>query len=185
LLKRVLHRWFRCFQHWGYIGDNCHTGKTTELINEKYIFLESNARIGGKSFICCYDQYEGKALTPHLEIGENFFARDSLVILCAGLIKIGNNVSMGGSCFITNESHGTNPLSENYRFNELEISDVIIEDGVWIGEKTIILPGVKIGAKSIIGAGSVVTKDIPPYCIAVGNPCNVIKRWNGIWEKAY
>jgi acetyltransferase-like isoleucine patch superfamily enzyme len=55
---------------------------------------------------------------------------------------------------------------------------VRIEKGCWIGEKVIILPGVNIGKRSIIGAGSVVTKSIPEYSIAVGNPARVIKTWN-------
>lgn len=63
--------------------------------------------------------------------------------------------------------------------------DVIIEDGVWIGANSTILPGVRIGEKSVIGAGSVVLKDIPPFCIAFGNPCKPIKQWNaksGLFE---
>lgn len=57
----------------------------------------------------------------------------------------------------------------------------------WIGEKAIILPGISIGEKSVVGAGAVVTKNIPPYSIVVGNPAKVIKRYNlekRIWEKA-
>ena len=56
----------------------------------------------------------------------------------------------------------------------------------WVGEKVIIMPGVTIGDRSIIGAGAIVTRDIPPYSIAVGNPAKVIKRYNfktHSWEK--
>jgi acetyltransferase-like isoleucine patch superfamily enzyme len=56
--------------------------------------------------------------------------------------------------------------------------DITIKDGVWVGFGTLILPGVTIGEKAIIGAGSVVTKDIPAYTIAVGIPCKPIKKWN-------
>ncbi len=56
---------------------------------------------------------------------------------------------------------------------------VKIGDGCWIGGGVIILPGVSIGKGTVIGAGSVVTKDIPSNCVAVGNPCRVIKRING------
>ena len=55
---------------------------------------------------------------------------------------------------------------------------VMIEDGCWIGGGVIILPGVTIGQKSVIGAGSVVTKDIPANSLAVGNPCRVIRKIN-------
>jgi len=63
---------------------------------------------------------------------------------------------------------------------------ITIEDEVWIGANCVITIGVTIGKHSIVGAGSVVTKDIPPYCIAVGNPARVIKKYNSetaAWEK--
>jgi len=55
---------------------------------------------------------------------------------------------------------------------------IIIDDGVWIGFGATVLPGVKIGKNSIIGAGSIVNKTIPPYTIAAGNPCKIIKQYN-------
>ena len=76
--------------------------------------------------------------------------------------------------------------TENYQHNPLVVKDVIIEDGVWLGEKTMVLPRVHIGKKAVVGTGSVVTKDIPEYSIAVGNPARVIKKYNfdtGKWEK--
>jgi maltose O-acetyltransferase len=53
---------------------------------------------------------------------------------------------------------------------------VIIEDHVWIGSKTVILPGVRIGSHAVIGAGSIVTKDVPPRCVAAGNPARVLRH---------
>ena len=113
-----------------------------------------------------------------IKIGNNFCGGTDLKILCCGNVEIGNNVTCAGGTFITSENHGLNPLTLSFNDNELEASVVKIEDGVWIGEKTIILPKVTVGKKSVIGAGSVVTKDIPPYCIAVGNPAKVIKKWD-------
>jgi acetyltransferase-like isoleucine patch superfamily enzyme len=55
---------------------------------------------------------------------------------------------------------------------------VVVNDGAWIGANTTILPGITIGRKAVVGAGSVVNRDIPPYCVAVGNPCRLVKRWN-------
>jgi maltose O-acetyltransferase len=63
------------------------------------------------------------------------------------------------------------------RHMELPPSDpVIIEDNVWIGSKVVILPGVRIGSRAVIGAGSIVTKDIPPRCVAAGNPARVLRH---------
>lgn len=66
----------------------------------------------------------------------------------------------------------------NYLSQPLETKPVTIGRNCWIGARVIILPGVTIGNFSIIGAGSVVTKDIPEYSIAVGNPAHVIKKWD-------
>jgi lipopolysaccharide O-acetyltransferase len=69
---------------------------------------------------------------------------------------------------------------------KLTSNPIIIEDNVWIGESVSILPGVTIGQGSIVGANSLVSKNIPPYAIAVGNPAKVIKTYNftiGKWEK--
>ena len=95
-------------------------------------------------------------------------------------IKIGNNVKIGGgTTLIDTDAH-----SLSFKDRRNEISDVknridkeiIIEDDVLIGANVIILKGVHIGARSIIGAGSVVTKDVPEDCIVAGNPAKVIKQ---------
>ena len=64
----------------------------------------------------------------------------------------------------------------NYNCTIIDVAKVIIGDNVWIGGNTVILPGVHIGSNTVIGAGSVVTKDIPDWVIAAGNPCRVIRR---------
>lgn len=122
--------------------------------------------------------FNKKGIISNIIIGDNFCGSNDLKILSCGLVKIGSNVTCAGNTFITSENHGLNPLTLSFNDNELQSTNVIIEDGVWIGEKVIILPGVTIGKKSVIGAGSVVTKNIPAYSIAVGNPARVIKKWN-------
>lgn len=88
---------------------------------------------------------------------------------------------------ISSENHGTDPESDTPYMNQpLITKPVSIGDGCWIGEKVCILPGVNIGKKCIIGAGSVVTKSIPDYSIAAGNPARVIKKYSyetHNWEK--
>ena len=100
-------------------------------------------------------------------------------------MEIGNYVSIAsGVTFLLGGNHYTNtittyPFKVMY-FNEttpeaLSKGKIIVEDDVWIGMNAMILSGVKIGKGAVIGAGSVVSKDIPPYAIAVGNPCKVVK----------
>lgn len=93
-------------------------------------------------------------------------------------ITIGNNVNIGGNCLIIdNDAH---PIDFIERRNPPTIENtksepIHIEDDVWIGANSTILKGVTIGSRSIIGAGSIVTKNIPPDCIAAGNPCKIVK----------
>jgi lipopolysaccharide O-acetyltransferase len=92
---------------------------------------------------------------------------------------IGNSVLIASNVLISSENHGMNPESDiPYMDQDLIARDVVIKDGAWIGQNVCILPGVTIGEKSIIGAGSIVTKSIPDYCIAAGNPAKVIKKYD-------
>ncbi len=90
----------------------------------------------------------------------------------SGTITIGRHVMMGRHCTIIAQNHRY--LEEG--FDGFEGKDIIIEDFAWIGDRAIILPGVRIGKHAIIGAGAVVPKNIPDYAIAVGNPA-VVKRY--------
>ena len=109
----------------------------------------------------------------YTEIGKNFFANFNLVILDVCKVKIGDNVLMGPNVSIYTATHPTNAKLRN---SGLEFGKPIeIGNGCWIGGSVVLIPGVKIGENSVIGAGSVVTKDIPANVIAVGNPCKVIK----------
>lgn len=92
-----------------------------------------------------------------------------------GNITIGKYVMMAPEVVILTENHKFNDTSKPMKFqgNQKEEA-VVIEDDVWIGTRVIILPGVRIGKGSIIGAGSIVTKDVEPYSIVAGNPAELI-----------
>lgn len=92
-------------------------------------------------------------------------------------LTIGDNVKIGGGVLLIDTD--CHPMDYNVRriSNEgTKSAPIVIEDDVWIGAQSIVLKGVTIGARSIIGAGSVVTKDIPADCVAAGNQCRVIKN---------
>jgi len=137
-----------------------------------------------------------------ITIGDNVSILNNTIIECTGVLRnigeeliIGNNVGIAQNCFIQvrgkvtigdNVIMGPNVsiLSENHIFENPDIpisaqgesrKGVIIKDGVWIGTRATILDGVKIGENSIVAAGSVVTKDIPPYSIVGGIPAKILK----------
>lgn len=110
----------------------------------------------------------------NIEIGENFYANHNLIILDAAKVEIGNNVFIAPNCSIYTAYH---PIDVTERNKGLEYaSPVKIGNNVWIGGNVTILPGVTIGDNCTIGAGSVVTKDIPANSIAYGNPCRVARQ---------
>lgn len=120
-----------------------------------------------------------------LHIGDDVQMNDYVHIGAIESITIKDRVLIASKVFITDHNHGayglndihTSPLIPPSK-RLLSCAPVIIEEDVWIGEFAMILPGVKIGKGSIVGAMSVVTKDIPEYSIAVGNPAKVIKKFD-------
>jgi acetyltransferase-like isoleucine patch superfamily enzyme len=103
-----------------------------------------------------------------------------------GPVTMGSGSGLGQHVFVSGFNHGYEDGAKNSTQQALVIKPTIIEEDAHIGANSVILAGVTVGKRCQIGAGSVVTKDIPPYSIAVGNPAKVIKQFNhssGIWEK--
>ena len=109
----------------------------------------------------------------NIEIGENFFMNMNCVILDGTKVTFGDNVFVAPGCGFYTAGH---PLDAERRNAGLEYAlPIRIGNNVWIGAQVCVLPGVTIGDNSVIGAGSVVTKDIPSGVLAAGNPCRVIR----------
>ena len=103
-----------------------------------------------------------------------------------GPVTMGNGSGLGQHVFVSGFNHGYKDATKNSSIQPLDLKPVIIEDEVHIGANSVVTAGVTIGKRSQIGAGSVVTKSIPPFSIAVGNPCRVIKSFNHekhLWER--
>lgn len=123
----------------------------------------------------------GNCDKANITIGDNCYIGFGFSALSSAeaTIHIGNDVLFASNVIVTNENHGMNPESNlPYMDQPLMAKSVSIGNGCWIGEKVCILSGVSIGEKCIIGAGSVVTKSIPSYVIAVGNPARILKKYN-------
>lgn len=110
----------------------------------------------------------------HIEVGKNLFINYNCTIIDVAKVTIGDNCQLAPNVAIYTAGHPVHPMSRNSLY-EYGI-EVNIGDNVWIGGNTVVLPGVHIGSNTVIGAGSVVTKDIPDWVIAAGNPCKVIRR---------
>lgn len=165
-------------------------GINPKIYNKVYLETRGSTQIMiGDRFICSSDDNYNPLssnkrasiyVTNNAElIIKNDVGMSSPTIWCASSIKIGNNAHIGANCIIIDtDVHSMDYRHRNFQ-NEITTDAVsrpiIIEDDVWIGMNCIILKGVTIGAKSVIGAGSIVTKSIPANCTAAGNPCKVLK----------
>ena len=109
----------------------------------------------------------------HIFVGRNFFANYNCCFLDVGKITFGDNCLLGPNVCISTAGHPVHPAARNTLY-EYGI-DITVGNSVWIGANAVICPGVTIGDCCVIGAGSVVTRDIPAWSVAAGNPCRVIR----------
>lgn len=142
--------------------------KRTECLRSLFAFTGDNVYIE-PPFYCDYGE--------NIHIGNNVYFNTNCNILDSNKVQIGNNIIFGPSVQIYAAMH---PLQGKERIQEGNIihesKPVILGNDIWIGGGTIICPGVEIGDNVVIGAGSIITKDIPSNSVAVGNPCKVIKK---------
>ena len=119
----------------------------------------------------------------NISIGDNFYTNHNVTILDGAKVTFGDNVFIAPNCVFSTAGHA---IDSEQRNKGLEIAlPITIGDSVWIGANVSVLPGVTIGSNTIIGAGSVVNKDIPDGVIAVGNPCKVIRKITESDKKKY
>lgn len=150
------------------------------LLGGKYISLGNRVVIGRNAVLTAWDKYNENVYSPLITIGNDTSIGEDSHITVINKITIGNNVLMGKKITITDNSHG------KIESNLLDLSPiarplyskgpVIIEDGVWIGDKVTILANVRIGKNSIIGANALITKDVPQNCVVGGVPARIIKQ---------
>lgn len=156
-----------------------HKEEKREVLQRLFGNIGTNASVGSP-FICDYGR--------NIYLGNNVSVNMNCTFVDCNKITIGNNVLIASNVQIYTATHPIEleeRLTQNWNLESGEYFcrtyalPVTIGDGCWIGGGVIILPGVSIGNGSVIGAGSVVTKNIPENCVAVGNPCRVIRKING------
>lgn len=155
--------------------------KGCHITGYKHIVIECDTIIGRYCSLTAWPNSQ-ECVDRMIRIGKRCSIGDFAHITSSNHIDIGDGVLLGKFVTITDNSHGKGTLEEtNTQPNKRKVyskGPVIIGDHVWIGDKVTILPGVSIGKGAIIGANSVVTNDVPSYCVAAGIPARIIKQLN-------
>ena len=152
------------------IGENVIFEDGVLVFHPENIEIGNNVYMGHNTILKGYCKNK-MSIGDHTWIGQNCFLHS------AGGITIGKAVGIGPMVKILTSVHKEEKdLLKPIIFCDLKFNEVVIKDGCDIGMGSIILPGVKIEEGSIVGAGSVVTKDIPPYSVVVGNPAKVLRK---------
>lgn len=181
-LKNFIHRIriHKITRNLGKLGSDCIFQDGLIMKGQEYIEIGSNCYFGRECRIEAWDSYNNLKFSPKIIIGDRVKINSTCHIGSINMIMIGNDCLFGSHVLLIDHSHGRNSKDEI----DMHPSDrdlyskgaIIIDEKCWVAENVVILPNVHIGKCSVIGANSVVTKDIPAYSVAVGNPARIVKQ---------
>lgn len=171
---------------------NSYLGASSIVLGTKSILVDKNISMGRHARIEAISFYNGNAFSPTIKIGQGFCASERLHISAINRIDIADNCLFGSCVYISDHNHGSYKCDEQSHPSEpplerklVSLDPVIIESNVWVGDNVVIVGPVRIGSGSVIGANSVVTRDIPDEVMVVGMPGKIIKKFNRVsrhWE---
>lgn len=148
-------------------------GESLLSVGIRYILLKSVAKSCGEAVAVYSNVYLKNP--QKLELGNNVTIQPMTYIEASGGVKIGSDTSIAHGVSIMSETHNTDGREELFKNQGMTYKPVVIGEDTWIGAKVTVMAGVTIGNKAIVGANSVVTKDVPDYAVVVGAPARIIK----------
>ncbi len=158
------------------VGRNVYIGDDTYLsaLSTEGVRLGDHVRIREQGWIQATATLDNPGVG--LTIGEGTYIGPRAVFGAGGGLTIGRHVTMGAAVHLLAENHAFQDPNQSIEAQGVTRQGIVIEDEVWIGNAVIVLDGVRVGRGAVIGAGAVVTRDVPPLAIAAGNPARVIGR---------
>jgi len=177
--------WKKLF--WGHIGKKTTIYRPNKIVNPQNISIGDHVTMEANSTLYSVGTYQGVEHQGKICIGNNVYINYGFNATTANAIIIEDDVLIAFNVSLFDFNHGYEDVNSNMTLTKLQVKGpIVIGKKTWIGMNVSILGSVRIGQHCIIGANSVVTGDIPDYCIVSGNPAQIIKRYNTltkIWEK--
>ena len=152
--------------------------KSPIILTPQFIELGENVYIGHHARIQGIKSYNGDSFQPLIKLNDGVSIQQNIHLTCASSIVIGKNTAIAANVTITDIHHPDDDVTLPIERQRLVVKEVIIGEDCKIYNNAVVLPGVHIGKHVTIGANSVVTRDIPDYSVAVGNPAKVIKMYD-------
>lgn len=197
-LRRLLGRSDEAAPAFASVGEGFFMAQPAVVENAERISVGSGVKLGPNSVLRASTEYPrnwlkspdgrhvAQTFEPRLTIGDRVTATAALQVVAYDSVVIEDDVLFAGNVYISDGSHATGRGDVPYKYQGLDpVAPVRVGRGSWIGQNVVITPGVDIGELCVVGAGSVVTRSLPPSSVAAGAPAKVIKRWNsetGAWD---
>lgn len=170
----------------GAMGKGCVIQSRMRCTNPKDIHLGDRVFIGADAWIDCFRGYAGASFNPRLEIGNDTTIGYHSHIMVVGHLRIGKHVLIADKVYISDNAHSFEDVHLPVAAQPLQHRPVEIEDEAWLGENVCVLPGVRIGRHAVVGANSVVNRDVPAFSVVAGVPARVIRQYDAstaVWQK--
>jgi acetyltransferase-like isoleucine patch superfamily enzyme len=175
---RAASRAQRALHGFGAFGEGSLIVPPYRLTCPRRMHIGARTVIGPYAFISVLGERLGERYDGVLRIGDDTSIGQNFIVSCAGSMVIGSDVLISSNVHIGDAIHGyedpdlpviAQPMSRGY---------IIVADGAFIGVNAVILPNVRIGRHAVVGAGAVVTRDVPDFCVVAGNPARIIRRYD-------
>lgn len=172
--QRRLHRF-------GALGENSLIRPPYTITSARCIYIGTNTVIGPNALLSVVTEHLGQRYAPRLKVGDDCSIGQNFVVSCLDEVVIGDKVLISSNVFLGDSMHGyDDPAAAVIDQPLLKRGAVRVEDGAFIGINAIVLPGVRIGRNAVVGAGAVVTADVPDCTVVAGNPARVIRKYDPI-----
>lgn len=173
------HAWYLYNKYtYGCFGTNSVIYQPQKITNKKHIYIGHHVSFDKDLRMEAICSKGKRTFSPELKIGNYTHAEQRCQIFCANSVNIGTHVVISSDVYITDVFHEYDNIKMDILEQPLNVGTTVIGDYCFIGASVKIIKPVHIGIHTIIGANSIVVKDIPSYCVAVGNPAHIIKKYN-------